>query len=548
MQGQPYNLIRADTIPFGSSQQNQNQQSNTSNQAGSLFGDATAATSQPQQGGGLFGSSTTQTAQPAQAGGSFSGFGQTSQSQNSGGMFGSTATAQPQPGGGLFGSTATSQPQQGGGLFGSAAAPQGGGGFGSTTGQGGGLLGNAQSQPQQQQSSGLFGSTRMPAAQPPGGGGLFSNPGQSTQQPQQSNSVFGNTQGASLFGGNQSGTQSFGGSTFVNSQQQPPAANSIFGMNAVPASQLNAPSMLRASQYRQIQAAPFLGKLSMGQGTSMGQKTAPPPAPVGAVKINYDELRPTTRFQDCVDEVKTQFEQAEKMIQRQEEFCQQIQAILSKHGDDVNSITPDVELVKDKADATEQALASNAQTIETHRKVAETDRKDFDRCQRVIENLRLPAGYQVPNVTLSYGSVYSSAVRRPGQPATTSGDASTTEDYDTDVIENYFLPMASNMQRTLDTYASNLAEIESHMKVIENSAFAQAQQLAAKRAGATGSGQANGDDTVRDLADTLRGFEQSILGVAGVVGQCREGVNELVLGRLAGGVGASARTTGSPWW
>jgi nucleoporin p58/p45 len=36
----------------------------------------------------------------------------------------------------------------------------------------------------------------------------------------------------------------------------------------------------------------------------------------------------------------------------------------------------------------------------------------------------------------------------------------------------------------------------------------------------------------------LRGFEASILGVAGAVGECREGVNELVLGKFGGGAGA----------
>jgi nucleoporin p58/p45 len=39
---------------------------------------------------------------------------------------------------------------------------------------------------------------------------------------------------------------------------------------------------------------------------------------------------------------------------------------------------------------------------------------------------------------------------------------------------------------------------------------------------------------VRQLADTLRGFEASILAAAGKVGACRENVNELVLGKLAG--------------
>ena len=47
-----------------------------------------------------------------------------------------------------------------------------------------------------------------------------------------------------------------------------------------------------------------------------------------------------------------------------------------------------------------------------------------------------------------------------------------------------------------------------------------------------------GNESVRELADTLRGFEASILAAAGRVGGCREGVNELVLGRIGASQGA----------
>ncbi|KAI7537352.1 hypothetical protein KC331_g10971, partial [Hortaea werneckii] len=121
--------------------------------------------------------------------------------------------------------------------------------------------------------------------------------------------------------------------------------------------------------------------------------------------------------------------------------------------------------------------------------------------------------------------------------------------YDTDMIGHYFIPMASELQDTLNQYSSNLAEIEGHMRVIESSAISQAQQLAARRAGVNNGQLATEDDTVRELADTLRGFERSILNVAGTVGECREGVNELALGRLGETLGAGSRALGSgrPW-
>jgi nucleoporin p58/p45 len=159
--------------------------------------------------------------------------------------------------------------------------------------------------------------------------------------------------------------------------------------------------------------------------------------------------------------------------------------------------------------------------------VVEKDWKDFQRCQRIVENLKLPPGYQIPSA--AYGSVYGNAPRlaRPAEAGAATEDA-----YDTDLIGNYFLPLTSDLAKQLEAYASNLAEIEAHMKVIEASAVSQAQRLAATRAGL---GTPQQEDTVQELSDTLIGFEQSIKGVAGTVSGCRDGVNELILAGLGGG-------------
>jgi nucleoporin p58/p45 len=265
----------------------------------------------------------------------------------------------------------------------------------------------------------------------------------------------------------------------------------------------------------------------MGQGGASNSNTA-------ASQVTTDNLRPTTRFEDCSDSVKQELEAIDKMIQQQEQFCKQIEAFMPKHEEDINSIIPDIDFIKDKADDVEQSLAADAHGVDAQRKNAEKDRKDFERLQRVVTNLALPQSYQYPNLGMSgFNSMYASQ-QRPQQPnnAPEGEDGST---YDTDLIGNYFLPLAAELQQTMDAYAGNLAEIESHMRVIEHSTVTQAQHLAQRRAGISSGQQTGGEDTVRDLAATLRGFEESILSVAGVVGECRDGVNELVLGRLGRG-------------
>ena len=102
-----------------------------------------------------------------------------------------------------------------------------------------------------------------------------------------------------------------------------------------------------------------------------------------------------------------------------------------------------------------------------------------------------------------------------------------------DLVGNYFQPLIQDMARLLATYSGNMSEIENHMTTIEQSTVAQAQQLGAQRSGLGGQRDV-GADSVRQLADTLRGFEASILAAAGKVGSCREGVNELLLGKVGG--------------
>lgn len=437
-----------------------------------------AGGSQPQQGGGLFGNST-QTSQP-QAGSSLFGgslFGNNQQSQTQ-------ATTQQPSTGGMFGNTQQNQTQQEqkpatGGLFGGAQPSQ-------TTQQpaGGGLFGNMQAPNKPATGGSLFGNT---TTQQPSGG-LFGN---STQQPP-SNSLFGN----------------LGQAQNQQQQQQQPQPQ-----------QSNQPSLLGASRYHQSQYQPFVtGRLTMGQG----QGGAPQPTTTPATKLDWSNVRNTTRFNDLTDEAKQDIEKIDKLISEQEQFCKQIEAFLPNHQSKLATLGPDVELISEKLEEVDRSLAMDAQGVQQDKDITEKDEIDIARCIRIIDNLRMPAQY-----------IYHPAANSGRQPQPPAWD----ETYDVDLVGNYFQPLTQDMARLLDTYSGNLAEIENHMGTIEQSAVAQAQQLGAQRSGLGGQRDV-GADSVRQLADTLRGFEASILAAAGKVGGCREGVNELVLGKVGGSQGA----------
>ena len=249
----------------------------------------------------------------------------------------------------------------------------------------------------------------------------------------------------------------------------------------------------------------------MGQGNTNNQTTVP------GTKIDLSNLRPTTRFSDLHDDLKKQIEAIDTFIRQQESYSAQCEALLPNHSSNVDSIKPDVELITGKIETVELALENDSRAIEGAKALVKRDANDLMRCARVTENLTLPSQYH-------YGPSVTAAAR--------SRAANTTDDdnYDVDLVA-YFMRQADAMQTTLDTYTSHLAEIENHLRVIEVSTVQQAQQLAAQR---SGSRATTSQDTVRELAETLRGFEHGILGAAGLVGSCREGVNELILGKIPG--------------
>ncbi|KAK4893689.1 hypothetical protein LTR27_007936 [Elasticomyces elasticus] len=472
-------------------QPNTTQAQPTPTAAMSLFGNTNT---QP-TGTGLFGSAQPQQ-QPQQQQSLFANNNNNAQSSTGTGLFGSSLAQPQQQSTSLFSNLGNNNQQ--------AAKPS--------------LFGAPTAQPQQQQQPSLFSNlgSNSTQQQQPAKPSLFSNLGgyNSTQQPAPTNSLFGSTNNAQ----NPQQISNWGGGSTMNQQpQQQPQGSSIFGLTSLPPDQLNH-SLLAASQYRASQQqSQFAGKLSMGQQSTQQQQ------PAGAVKVHANDLRGTTRFADCIDDVKSQFEMVDTMIQKQERFCREIQAMLPKHEEDILCLEPSVQVVKEMAENVEKVLIEDARAVDrAKQEVREKDVVDFKRCQRVVEGMMLPAagGY-------GYGA---SSVDYYGGNASTGGKTG-EEDYDTDLIGNYFIPLASTLQVTLDKYAANLTDIENHMRVIESSAQVQAQQLAAKRAGVSGA-RGGSDETIQELAETLTGFEQSILGVAGVVGECREGVEGLVMGRV----------------
>lgn len=250
----------------------------------------------------------------------------------------------------------------------------------------------------------------------------------------------------------------------------------------------------------------------MGQGNAAQASTTP------AAKLSWDNVRLTTRFDDLVDTAKEQLELVDKMVQQQEIFAKQIEAFLPVHSSNLESLSPDIDLIKDKVDIAEQTLVADAQGVQVNKQLAEKDHQDVLRCERIGENLRLPAQYQYAPASAAY-----STHKTNGTNGISSGD------YDTDLVGHYFVPMTAEMRKILDSYQSNLSEIESHLQTIESSAIAQARSISQQR-----NGSAANNDAHLQLTETLRDMEETILSTATKVGACRDSVTELSLRQASG--------------
>ena len=47
--------------------------------------------------------------------------------------------------------------------------------------------------------------------------------------------------------------------------------------------------------------------------------------------MNLDDLKPTTRFEDCIEPLRETLEQMDKMIQHQEELARKVEAFVPGH-------------------------------------------------------------------------------------------------------------------------------------------------------------------------------------------------------------------------
>lgn len=395
-----------------------------------------------------------------------------------GGLFGAAAPAASKPGG-LFGSTTTtSAPATG--LFAAPAAT-------TSAAPSGGLFGNTAAQPTAP-STGLFGNTAaQPAAAQPTTGGLF---GAKPAAP--SGGLF--------------------GSTATTSQ---PAAGGLFGAPAAPAASQPATGGLfgakpaaPAGGLFASQPAPPAASSSLFGALNNANPAAAAPAQqsVPAVKIDWSNVKPTTRFNELHQEVQDAIVFIDEVIQGAMRASMQCSEAIPGLGRQTDALPADVDYLERRLETVEGALGRDAVVVSQNKKVIEKDSEDAVRLFRAIENLKLPNQFHYSTI----GSGFQADADADGANAT-------------DLL-GYFSTRAEELEAKTKLFDRHQREVDAHLRTVEHSAVEGMQKLGRRN------GEGASGDGLREIAGVMRTFEEAILRVAERIGEDRERVVDLSLG------------------
>ncbi|KAJ5940409.1 hypothetical protein N7516_000577 [Penicillium verrucosum] len=452
---------------------------------------------------------------------------------------GNTATSTATPGatntGSLFGNAASSTaPKPAGGLFGAPAA--------GTTPQA------------QQTGSNMFGGQQQSNAT---GSSLFGG-ANTTTQPSGTSNLFGtSTAGAGTGTGTTQGTTGggLGGSTLfgggaptAQTQAKPPFSGLGglgSGLSGAGTGGVFGGGQSTAQQQQQQPQKPTLslfGQPAPTQTTQpLQQSTATSTIP--GVKVDVSNLLPTTKFESCADEIRSQIEAIDKHILNQMKMCHEVGDLLPTIEKQGATIPNDVEFVQGKLETMQHALENDASDIDGLRSLVTRDAAEAQVAFRAIDTLKLPLQYQstgggwwsVQDQQIPERSMRSSRKNTLALPDGVEGDASTDVNGVPVNLVDYFSHRSKEMKGVLTRYTGNLKEIENHLHGVEATLNRQISDFVSSksREGAAGTPRS----TVNELSGVLSDVEAGIMGVAARLGNVSEQVQDLSIGQQSLGDG-----------
>ncbi|KOS22934.1 hypothetical protein ESCO_003634 [Escovopsis weberi] len=251
---------------------------------------------------------------------------------------------------------------------------------------------------------------------------------------------------------------------------------------------------------------------------SSGQTTTQPATQVSAVQINYDTLRPRSRFDDLAQPVQTEIDLIDKGIQRVIKMRDEIGQFMPQHEKDIEQLGRDVHFVESKFKTVQDALNRDIQTVKVLQDMTKKNITDGQLSFKAADNLKLPTHYHQTGLF---------AGTAPADP--NSGDASSAHASAQDLI-TYFNRICDDVEKykkRLDEYRS---QIERDMPGVENGLYEQIRALRDRNSSAPVQDQLN------QVLMALKETGNAIVAQAGVIAETREKLSRLQAGYMDGGL------------
>lgn len=259
---------------------------------------------------------------------------------------------------------------------------------------------------------------------------------------------------------------------------------------------------------------------------------------VPGVKVDLSNLLPTTKFESCADEIRSEIEKFDNYILNQMKMCSEVANLLPNIENEAALVPHDVDFVQGKLDTMQHALENDAADIEQLRNLVSRDAAEAQVAFRAIDTLQLPMQYQSAtgggwwNQSLtdrqSLRSTRKNTLALPDDVESDSSTAASVNGVPVNLVD-YFSQRSDEMGTVLDRYQGNLKEIEDHLHGVEVTLNRQINEFVSSR-NRDDSGPGMSNTALNSLAAVLGDVETGIMGVANRLGGVTEQAQEVILG------------------
>lgn len=249
-----------------------------------------------------------------------------------------------------------------------------------------------------------------------------------------------------------------------------------------------------------------------------------PAGQIPAVQINYDNLRPRSRFDDLAKPIQDEVALIDKGIQRVIKMRDEIGEFMPQHDKDIQQLHLDVKFVETKFKTVQDALNRDIQSVKGLQDVTKKNITDAQLSFKATDNLKLPSHYHQNGLFAG-----------PAPSDSNAADASSAHSNAQDLI-TYFNRICDDVEKYKKRLDEYRGEIERDMPGVENGLYEQIRTLRDRNVAKSSGGGAGVHGQLNQVLSALRETGNAIVVQAGRIADTRERLSKLQAGFVDSGL------------